>query len=353
MKKKLATLFALLALSPLLTQCATQDDVSKLNYQLRVVNKKLEDMKMGTVGQMQQRQASSSSQIDELRQEILVLRGQLDEMAHYNRQLTEQNKELDLSLQQYAETMSTEIEKEIKTLQTNYQTKEAKLDDLEKSLTQQQKVLQSIQESRIQEARKKAEAAALAAEKARARAKASSQALASSNGQEVVSIDANKTKTVYGNSAERKPSPQPTVQPEKTDSPASVSPPESTPQATPDSLESADKAYADGDFVKAYDLYEKYALEHKTGDKVITAKYMMGESLFNQEEYDQAILQYQNIISNHPSHARAASALLKQGMAFEKVSDFETAKIIYKKIATAYPSSPEAERAKERSSKIN
>lgn len=358
MKKKLATIFALLALSPLLTQCASQDEVGKLNYQLRVVNKKLEDMKMGTVGQMQQRQAASFSQIDELHQEVLKLRGQIDEMAHYNRQLKEQNKELDLSMQQFADNMSSDIEKKIEALQLSYQEKSGQLEQLERAVARQQKVLESIQEARIQEARQKAEKAALAAEKARALANASSRVLADSDDKGIVSISADKTKTVYaGSTAESQPQqteqqPQ-SVQKPKSETSVSQSPAESAPPPEAGSMASADKAYADGDFKTAYDLYEKYALQHKSGDKAVTAKFMMGESLFNQEEYDQAILQYQKIISNHSSHARASSALLKQGMAFEKLSDFETAKIIYKKIMATYPSSPEAVRAKERSSQIN
>ncbi len=43
----------------------------------------------------------------------------------------------------------------------------------------------------------------------------------------------------------------------------------------------------------------------------------MGECLFEQEEYDKAILQYQKIISQHSNHAKAAASTLKQAMAFE------------------------------------
>jgi tol-pal system protein YbgF len=354
MKKKIApqiaTLLALLAFAPLLTQCASQGDVNKMNYQLRVVNKKLEDMKMGTVDQMQQRQASSLSQIDELHNEVLKLRGQLDEMAHFNRQLSEQSKELELSLQQYTTNVKAEIEKERKQFQAQDQLKDAKLNQLEERFSQQQGILKSIQESRTRDAQAKAEAAALAAEKARARANASKTVLADSNNKEILSIPAEKKKTVHskgdaapGNSAPNS-APKQTEQPAGTKSTAS--------QSSPNPIESADQAFAAGDYKKAYDLYEAYSRQQKSGDQAVTANFMMGESLFQQKEYDQAILQYQKIISNHPTHARAASALLKQGVAFENLADFETAKIIYKKIVTSYPSSPEAAKAKERSAKL-
>ena len=58
------------------------------------------------------------------------------------------------------------------------------------------------------------------------------------------------------------------------------------------------------------------------------------------------------MISNHNSDALAANALLKQGMSFEKLTDHETAKIIYKKLISDHGSSPEAAQAKERLGKL-
>ena len=78
----------------------------------------------------------------------------------------------------------------------------------------------------------------------------------------------------------------------------------------------------------------------------------MGESLYNQGEYDLAILDYQKVISNHSSDPLAPNALLKQGMSFEKLTDHETAKIIYKKLISDHGSSPEAAQAKERLGKL-
>jgi TolA-binding protein len=79
---------------------------------------------------------------------------------------------------------------------------------------------------------------------------------------------------------------------------------------------------------------------------------MIGECLFEQKEYDKAIMQYQNIISQHAEHAKSPAAMLKQGMAFEKLSDKDTAKVIYKKLLKKHGSSPEATTAQERISKI-
>ncbi len=348
MKKNILTLLVVLAVSPFLVQCASQGDVNKLNYQLRIVNKKLEDMKMGTVDKMQQRQAASSSQIDDLRKEILVLKGELEELGHYNRQLKEQNKELEQTFQQYSSNMQEELQKERQQLIADNQAKDAKLSELENRLAKQQEMVRTIQQARIKEAERKAQAAARAAEKARAKASASQSALASTGSGSVISIKADKKKIL--NPRSKQTVTATTSTPKTTSSAASTASTDTA--STTDIIKQADKEYADGNFKKAYGLYESFTQKNTGGDKAVTASFMMGECLFFQNEFDQAILQYQKIISNHPSHPRAASALLKQGMSFEKLSDYETAKIIYKKIATSYSSSPEAAVAKERSAKL-
>ncbi len=351
MKKNILTLLVVLAVSPFLVQCASQGDVNKLNYQLRIVNKKLEDMKMGTVDKMQQRQAASSSQIDDLRKEILVLKGELEELGHYNRQLKEQNKELEQTFQQYSSNMQEELQKERQQLIAENQAKDAKLSELETRLVKQQEMVRTIQQARIKEAERKAQAAARAAEKARAKASASQSALASSGSGSIISIKADKKK--IRNPRSKQTVAAATSTPKTTSSAASSATTATIAAASStDIIQQADKEYANGNFKKAYGLYESFTQKNTGGDKTVTASFMMGECLFFQNEFDQAILQYQKIISNHPSHPRAASALLKQGMSFEKLSDYETAKIIYKKIATSYSSSPEAAVAKERSAKL-
>ena len=75
---------------------------------------------------------------------------------------------------------------------------------------------------------------------------------------------------------------------------------------------------------------------------------MMGESLLALQEYDQAILDYQNIITPHPSSGKAPAALLKPAMAFEKLNDKDTARILYKKLSATYKESPEAQQAQQK-----
>ena len=57
----------------LLCQCASKDEIRDLNYQIRAVNQKVEDVRSSTVDQMQKRQASSVSRIDEVQNEVVQL----------------------------------------------------------------------------------------------------------------------------------------------------------------------------------------------------------------------------------------------------------------------------------------
>ena len=54
------------------------------------------------------------------------------------------------------------------------------------------------------------------------------------------------------------------------------------------------------------------------------------------------------MIADYPSDGKAPAALLKQGLAFEKLKDNETAKIVYNKLLKEYPKSDQVETAKKR-----
>ena len=94
-------------------------------------------------------------------------------------------------------------------------------------------------------------------------------------------------------------------------------------------------------------MFEQLAQSANTAEAV-AARYMMGECLFALNEFDQAILDYQTIITNYPSSAKAPTAMYRQALAFERLNDQDTAKILYKKLIASYKDSPEASQAQEK-----
>ncbi len=378
MKKLIRNLSVILAISPFLVHCASQNEVSNLQYQLRIVNKKLEDMKSNTVGMIQKRQADSSGQMSQLEQEIMTLKSQLGETNQLNSQLKEKNAELESAFSNYTQQESVKRDETMQRIEEEQKAKEAKLAELSEKVKVQQESVQAIQDARVREAEKRAREAKLAADKAKAKTLAAGSALDSGSAS-VVKIGATRQKKVLASSTPGEQSPPPATSAsatapapptaEKNIPPASSKKIEvasaaapaadlaAAPAATPAAaqgggLTEAKNLYNSGKYQQAFALYEQYLRDNASGNEAIEARYMMGECLFQQKEFDQAILQYQKIIAQQAKHPKAASAMLRQAMAFEKLSDNETAKIIYQKILSSYGSSPEAAQAQEKLGKL-
>lgn len=339
-KSALTFLFAL-AVSPLLVQCASQDELNQIHYQLRQLNKKVVELETSTVDNLQKRQASSASQMDQLYKEFLQFKSDLEETGHLNRRLTEQNKELENAFKSYAKTEEEKRAAELKRLEMNIVDKDRSIDDLAQQLKLQQDNLQAIQNARVEDAKRKAEAAAKAATAARAKAEAASKASSSAV---PAKIRADKKKKAFSVPASSSPSTAAstsTVQTSKPPVPAA--PPETVSQSTGN----AGDLYQDGKYREAYRAFEELTRDQENSGAAINARYMMGECLFALKEYDQAILDYQNIITNNPSSSKAPAAMLRQGMAFEKLNDSDTARILYQKLIASYKQSSEAAQAQQ------
>lgn len=332
MKKIYLTSLLLIGLIPLLSNCASQQDVQNLSYHVRSINKKLDDMKDNTVGQMQQRQADSSGTLDQIQSDLLALKAKLEENAHMNRILQEQNKELQLTVQALTSQQDEKMNQTIA--------------DLNSKIALQNESLVAIQAARVQEAERKSRAAAKAADEAMRRAQAAkiarnTAAVASSGILRIQPL----TKKVIVNQKSTQVTTSPQIAPlVVTQTPAIV--------PSIDSYSKGQEKFRDGDYTAAYIQFEKSASKKSNTDNAIRSRYMMGECLYKQGEYDQAIIQYQQIISNFPGNPQAAKALLRQGESFEQLSDKETAKIIYKKLTRAYSTSPEAVTAQKRLSAL-
>ena len=160
MKKRYITSIILLSLVPLLSNCASNTDIENLNYQVRSINKKLDDMKVNTVEQMQQRQASSSGMLDQLQDDILQLKSKLEENAHMNRLLQEQNKEMQLALQNLENKQRAQLS--------------TQMAEIDSKLTMQEEAITAIQKARIEDAERRSRAAAKAAEEAMRKAQQAS-----------------------------------------------------------------------------------------------------------------------------------------------------------------------------------
>jgi tol-pal system protein YbgF len=358
MKKSVLKLALLLSIAPLLVSCASQKDVEDLRYQLRIVNKKIDDMKSDTVSRLQKRQAVASGQMDVLEQDMMQIKSQLEESYHLNQRLREQNKELSESISSVAQNEATQREESLRKFEEQQREKEEKLTQLlNQKIQEQQESVKAIQQARIKEAERRANEAALAAELAKKRSKAASSTVSSSSGtvQHITSTKSKKKHSVVAppivpSSAQQQTAAQP-VRTQQVAPPATAATKASTPPAlaggVANKFSEAQKLYERQKYSEALTIFEQVASTSNSPQQV-DARYMMGECLFSQKEYDKAIMQYQKIIAQHASSSKAPSAMLKQAMAFEKLADKDTAKVIYQKVLKKHGGSSEAQTAQAR-----
>ncbi len=319
----------------LLTQCATQDEVRELSYQIRAVNQKVEEVRTKAVGTIQKRQASSVSKIDQVEEETLRLKSRIEEAEHQASQFREKTAQDLAALQKTVAQLRAENEQ--------------KMQELEQKVDRLSAAFNKVQQERIRAAEQRAREAARRAEAARRRVVVAA-------GGETVRVVPDRRKTRVGSgkvvsaaagtaapAASRTAPKKPAV--EKPGSKVEVV---TTPDATAEPFSRAMALYKAKKYKDAYRLFEQVLSGNPRGAKAAETLFYMGECLYNQGEYDLAILDYQKVISNHARDPHTPAALLKQGMSFEKLTDHETAKIIYKKLIKDYSGSPEAATARKR-----
>ena len=103
-----------------------------------------------------------------------------------------------------------------------------------------------------------------------------------------------------------------------------------------------------GDAQKARELLTRFVELYPSHNMVANARYWLGETYYSEKKYDQAILEFQEVIKNFPGKEKVPAAMLKQGMAFKELGDVKSARYLYKKLVADFPSSEEARVAKEK-----
>ena len=103
-----------------------------------------------------------------------------------------------------------------------------------------------------------------------------------------------------------------------------------------------------GDNAKARELFAKFLELHPKHTLAANAHYWMGETYYSEKNFEQAILEFQEVIKNFPDTGKVPAAMLKQGMAFTELGDPKSAAYIYKKLVEEFPKTEEAKVAKEK-----
>jgi TolA-binding protein len=336
----------------LLANCASQDEIRRLNHQLRTVNQKVKTVESRTEERLQEvaskaeekalkGKASSSYQIESMAEEARELRAINQEHEERFSRYKAETEEKIASLYAAIEQIQAENTHLGRYNEELVQSLELRIGQLTESLelTSQEQVQAASQ--RVREAEERAREAA---ERAAAARRQAELALSSANtvhmsagarAEEVV-LQPETRKVRRSNESVRDE--EPLRRQEQEQRPAS------------DMLlfDQAMQRFRDKEYKTAYKIFDQVLASQLGEEQAAQTLYLMGECLFNQGEYDLAILDYQKVISNYSKDPHSAAALLRQGMSFEKLRDNETAKLIYTKLTIDHPNSREAAVARER-----
>ncbi|MBN1635885.1 MAG: tol-pal system protein YbgF [Deltaproteobacteria bacterium] len=101
-----------------------------------------------------------------------------------------------------------------------------------------------------------------------------------------------------------------------------------------------------GHYADAVTAFESYLAQNPDQSLVDNAHFWIGEALFAQEKYEDAILEYDLVIKQYKSSEKMPDSLLKQGLAFIKLNDTQTGELIFRRLIKDFPDSEAARKAK-------
>ena len=104
----------------------------------------------------------------------------------------------------------------------------------------------------------------------------------------------------------------------------------------------------DGAFVRGQEVLHEFLQRYPDNALAVNARYWIGEAYYGEKKYENAILQFQDVIQKYPDHPKVPAALLKQGLAFYALGDVKNARVILQKVIDSYPQSQEAAKAREK-----
>jgi len=106
------------------------------------------------------------------------------------------------------------------------------------------------------------------------------------------------------------------------------------------------ETFKSGNMAGARTLLTQFTEKNATHDLVANARYWIGETYYAEKNYEQAILEFQEVVKQHPKKEKAPAAMLKQALSFKALKDLKSTQYLLKRLMADYPKSDEAKKAK-------
>ncbi len=115
----------------------------------------------------------------------------------------------------------------------------------------------------------------------------------------------------------------------------------------PDSLyQQGLQAFKAGDMPTARTQLSAFIDQNPQDNLVSNARYWIGETYYSEKNYEQAILEFQEVIKKYPKKEKAPAAMLKQALAFKALKDIKSSRYVLGKLVQIYPKTDEAKKAR-------
>ncbi len=110
----------------------------------------------------------------------------------------------------------------------------------------------------------------------------------------------------------------------------------------------ARQEYQAGNYEVAIVLFKQLLRQHPKAPLAGHAQYWLGESLYAQQQYEAAIVAFDEVVQRYADDVKVPAAILKQGYAFAALDDVRNARFFLEQVQRKYPESPEAKQAAKR-----
>ncbi|MCZ6480791.1 MAG: DUF3568 family protein [Candidatus Methylomirabilales bacterium] len=107
--------------------------------------------------------------------------------------------------------------------------------------------------------------------------------------------------------------------------------------------ETGTRDYIQGDFPSATKHFRRYLTAQPDNGQAPKALYWLGESLYSQRQYADALLQYETILRDYPGSPEVPRALFRGAHVYLQLGDTRQAEALLETLITQHPSSREAQ----------
>ncbi len=105
------------------------------------------------------------------------------------------------------------------------------------------------------------------------------------------------------------------------------------------------RLYDSKKYSAAREKFSQYLTKQAKGSKSAEARYHLADSFYQEKHYQEAAVEFNKLVHQHPKHLYAPAALLRQAYCYDQLNRKTAYRQTMRKLVDSYPQSPEAKEA--------